>query len=124
MILDNIRDTKLMQLYTALTHSDFKGNYEDTFIIEMLFAVLVIDLIANGSRKENMKAGDMVNLAKEVLRIYETDDGEMSYLSIRNWTEGLMEYMEENNKRYKDIHKMATYDLRKEVREYLKQGDE
>lgn len=123
-ILDNVRDNKLMQLYLALTKSDLQGNYEDTYLIELLFTVLVIDLIVNQGNPTDMKAKDIVNLAKEIVRIFETPDGELSYYSVRNWTESVLEYMADKNKDYKDIHKMNTYDLREEVSAYLKKGDE
>lgn len=113
-----------MQLYLALTKSDLKGAYEDTYMVELLFTILVIDLIVNSDKETAMDANDMVNLAKEIVRIYETEDRELSYFSVRNWTESLLEYMEAEHKTYKDIHKASTYDLRKEVSKYLKKGDE
>lgn len=119
-----MRDAKLLQLYQALTKSDMKGNYEDTYIIEMLFTVLVIDMIENDGKKTEMKPKNMVNLAKEIVRIYETDHSELSYYSVRNWTESMLDYMKDKNKKYSDIHKMSTYNLRKEVSAYLRQGDE
>ena len=122
--MDSVRDAKLLQLYQALTKSDMKGNYEDTYIIEMLFTVLVIDMIENDGKKTEMKPKNMVNLAKEIVRIYETDHSELSYYSVRNWTESMLDYMKDKNKKYSDIHKMSTYNLRKEVRAYLRQGDE
>lgn len=119
-----MRDRKLLQLYIALTRSDLKGNYEDTYMIELLFTILVIDLIVNSGEETDMKAKDIVNLAKEIVRIYETEDDKLSYFSIRNWTESLLDYMKAEKKKYKDIHRMNTYDLRKEVSAYLRKGDE
>lgn len=124
IILDNIRDTKLMQLYQALTKSDLKGRYEDTFMVELLFTILTIDLIVNSDKPTDMDAKDIIRLGKEIVRIYETEDSELSYFSVRNWAEALLAYMEASGKDYNAIHKMNTYELRNEVREYLKKSDE
>lgn len=124
IILDNIRDTKLMQLYQALTKSDLKGRYEDTFMVELLFTILTIDLIVNSDKPTDMDAKDIIRLGKEIVRIYETENSELSYFSVRNWAEALLAYMEESGKNYNAIHKMNTYELRNEVREYLKKSDE
>ena len=118
------RDEETLDLYRILTESDFKGNYEDTFTVEMMYCILIIDLIVNAENPTELKPMDMYNLAKEVLRIFETEQKECSYYSVRNWTEALLDYMEENKLTYDDIHRADTYSLRKNVSEYLKQGDE
>ena len=124
IILDNIRDSKLMQLYAALTKSDLKGHYEDTYMVEILFTVLTLDLIVNSDETMQMDERDIMRMAKEIIRIYERDDKELSYFSVRNWTEALFAYMDETKKDYDAIHRMNTYDLRKEVSRYLKKSDE
>ena len=124
IILDNIRDSKLMQLYAALTKSDLKGHYEDTYMVEILFTVLTLDLIINSDETMQMDERDIMRMAKEIVRIYERDDKELSYFSVRNWTEALFAYMDETKKDYDAIHRMNTYDLRKEVSGYLRKSDD
>lgn len=117
-------DEKILELYQILTKSDFKGYYEDTFVVEMLFTVLTLDLIINSKTPTTLKPKEIYNLAKEILRIYEQDDSTFSYLSVRNWIEATLIYMDDNKYTYDDIFKRNTYELREDVRKYLKKGDE
>ena len=115
-----LTDDKMLKLYETLTESDFKGNTNDTYVIELLYALTIVDLVNGSEEVLDFKGRDLLLFAKEVVRIFETDDNEVSYFSARNWTEGLIEFMRENNYSYKDIHKKNTYELREEVRKYLK----
>lgn len=118
------KENKIIVLYHTLTGSNFKGEYEDTYTIELLFTLLNIDLIANSEEPSELGSDEMLLFAKEIIRIYETDDNEFSYYSIRNWVEAMFEYMKVEKKVYADIFKTNTYDLRNEISKYLKQGDE
>ena len=115
-----LTDDKMLKLYETLTESDFKGNTNDTYVIELLYALTIVDLVNGSEEVLDFKGRDLLLFAKEVVRIFETDDSEVSYFSVRNWTEGLIEFMRDNNYSYKDIHKKNTYELREEVRKYLK----
>lgn len=113
------KENKIFNLYKLLTNSDFKGNYDDTYSVELLFTLLNIDLIVNGNDEIEMNKEEMIDLGKEIIRIYESDDNQFSYYSIRNWTEAILEYMYKENKDYSYILKRNTYDLRNEVSRYL-----
>jgi len=73
-------------------------------------------------RLKKMKEKHMLELAKEIIRMVETDDG-MSNFSVYNWTSAVLKYMTENNKNYNDIHKMSTWDLKKEIGKYLEKEE-
>ena len=118
---------KTLELYKLLSRSDFKGNYEDAYTIEQLFTLLCLDVIVNSKRDlderlKKMKEKHMLELAKEIIRMVETDDG-MSNFSVYNWTSAALKYMTENNKNYNDIHKMSTWDLKKEIGQYLEKEE-
>lgn len=123
-IFDYKQEQSVMSLYGLLTHSDFKGNYEDTYVIELLFALLTIDLIVNAEMPGTFNSKEMYELAKESIRVFETEDNCFSYYSVRNWVEAILEYMKENNLKVKDVRKKSTIVLRQDVSKYLKQGDE
>ena len=114
---------KTLELYKLLSRSDFKGNYEDAYTIEQLFTMLCLDVLINVKGGHNIKGGDLLDLAKEVIRLFELDDGDVSNYSVMNWCKALWLYMVDANKKYKDIHSMNTYDLRNEVSNYLESGD-
>ena len=114
---------KTLELYKLLSRSDFKGNYEDAYTIEQLFTMLCLDVLINVKGGHNIKGGDLLDLAKEVIRLFELDDGDVSNYSVMNWCKALWLYMIDANKKYKDIHSMSTYDLRNKVSNYLEQGD-
>ena len=114
---------KTLELYKLLSRSDFKGNYEDAYTIEQLFTMLCLDVLINVKVGHNIKGGDLLDLAKEVIRLFELDNGEVSNYSVMNWCHALWLYMADTNKKYKDIHSMSTYDLRNKVSNYLEQGD-
>ena len=115
---------KTLELYKLLSRSDFNGNYEDAYTIEQLFTLLCVDLISNS--KDNsikLKPKEMLELAKDIIRVFEIEES-VSNFSVYNWTRAAFEYMKEDNKLYKDIHKMSTIDLRKKLSEYLELSDE
>lgn len=113
-IWENERDKKVLQLYTVLSHSDFKGNYEDTYIIELVFALMCLDLIANSKDGLELNPKEFILLSKELVRIIDID-GELDIYSFANWAQAMIKYMKENNVKPNQIHKMNTYDLRKSV---------
>ena len=119
-IKELLTDDKLLRLYETLTESDYKGNTHDTYVIELLYALTIVDLVNGSEEVLDFKGKELLKFAKEVIRVFETDDKEVSYYSVRNWTEALFEYMRVNNLSYKTIHKKNTYELREEVRNFLK----
>ena len=114
---------KTIELYRLLSRSDFKGNYEDAYTIEQLFTMLCLDVVLNVHGGENVKGKDLLDLAKEIIRLFEIDENGVSNFSIMNWCKATLSYMNETGKKYKDIHSMNTYQLRTEVEEYLTKGD-
>ncbi len=119
---------KTLELYILLTRSDLKGNYEDAYTIEQLFTLLCLDVIINSKRElderlKKMKEKKLLELAKEIIRMVETENG-MSNYSVYNWTNATLEYMNRNSRKYEDIHKMSTWDLKKEIGEYLNRDEE
>ncbi|MBQ6492245.1 MAG: hypothetical protein IJI92_00035 [Erysipelotrichaceae bacterium] len=129
MFEERILREKTIELYKMLTHSDFNGNYEDGYTIEQLFTMLCLDLALNSGFGPDQKPGpmkpkEMFDLAKEIIRIVETENIGLSNYSIMNWTRATLSYMSNNDKKYNDIHRMSTVDLKKEIGEYLqKDGD-
>ena len=118
MLLENYRDSKLKELYRRLTRSDLKGGMEDEYIVTLLYAMRCLD--------SSMKDYDLipekyfVNYAKELIRIYETCESEgTNNISIMAYARAMLRYMKEKQLKYKDIHKMSTYDLINSVSEYL-----
>lgn len=120
-LLGGFRDRKLMELYITLSHSDLKGNYEDTYTIELMFALMCIDLAANTKLGLELEPKDMSLLARNVVRC--CDDGELSDYSFFNWSMALLTYMKENNLNANKINKMSTINLLNEVSEYLNKGE-
>lgn len=114
---------KTLQLYSILSHSDFKGNYEDGYTIERLFALLCLDLTVNKLTPGKYKANELLDLATEVIRIVETSDNMISNYSIMNWCRALNRYMMLTGKKYKEIHSMSTYDLKHDVKQHLETED-
>ena len=120
---------KTLDLYRLLTRSDFEGNYEDAYTIEQLFTLLCLDVIVHSKsgldpKLKNMKPKQMLDLAKEIIRMAEREDGGMSNYSVYNWANAALEYMNETGSRYSDIHRMSTYDLKKEIGQYLLKEDD
>lgn len=118
-LFENERDSKLVRLYTTLTRSDFKGNYEDTYIIECLFALMCLDVNSHIKSGLDFNPKEMMTLAKELVRICEVDH-ELDIYSFWNWANALLDYMVENKVKVKEVHKMSTYDLRTGVFKYVK----
>ena len=117
MILENVRDKKLMQLYETLTRSDFEGSIQDEYVICLLYTIRCLDSLQKTDRF--IKKKDMMNIAKEIFRIYETSEKDYEDISIMAYTKGLFNYMKSEGLEYKDIHSMNTYDLLNNVKEYL-----
>ncbi|MCR4634318.1 MAG: hypothetical protein K5648_09360 [Erysipelotrichaceae bacterium] len=118
LILEHIRDKKLRQLYQALTRTDFNGNYEDDYVLSVLYAMRCIDVCQ--SQKAVCKERDYVDLAKEIIRISDvSEENDFEEISIMSWTRALFDYMKENGKAYRDIHRMNSYDLVKGVYEFV-----
>lgn len=115
---------KFNALYETMTRSNYKGDLVDCYLIEMLYATMTVDLV-NGSEELLDYNPDMLrDFAKEVVRIFNTEDTKSSMFSMANWCMALMKYMRENNLTYSDIHKKNTYELREDVRKYLNLGEE
>lgn len=115
MFLENRRDKEIMKIYQMLTGSDLEGNYNDGWTVSLLYALRCVDFVFAGSNLVNKK--EYVVLAKELIRITQTEDneGKNLYLSMPVWTMGLLEYMKNTGKRIKEIHSMNSYELMKDV---------
>lgn len=117
-LLGGFRDKKLIQLYTALSKSDFKGNYEDTYTIELMFALMCLDLSANVKKGVEINPSDLCLLARNVVRL--ADDGELSDISFMNWSDALLTYMLNENLNPNQINKMNQNNLMKNVKKYTR----
>ena len=121
MFQEHYRDKKLKQLYQTLTRSDFAGDFEDDYVLSVLYAMRCIDCHQSPSFK--IPERHYVELAKEIIRIYDTsEEADLDDLSIYAFTRALMAYMKEKDLDYRDIHKMSTIRLLKEVAVYLNRG--
>ena len=118
MLLENIRDRKLKQLYQMLTNSDFKGNFEEDYTLCLLYAMRCIDVCQNQGFLIEEK--HYVDIAKEIIRIYDTSD-QYNYenISIMSWTKALLDYMKKYSRSYRDIHRMNCFDLLNAVMEFI-----
>ena len=115
---EHYRDKKLKQLYQTLTRSDFAGDFEDDYVLSVLYAMRCIDCHQSPSFK--IPERHYVDLAKEIIRVYDTsEEADLDDLSIYAFTRALMAYMKENDLRYKDIHKMSTLRLLNELSVYF-----
>ena len=118
MLAEHYRDVKLKELYYMLTRSDFNGDLKDEYVICLLYAMRCIDRCQGDEALIREK--DYVNLAKEIIRIYESaDEGDMDHVSIMTWTRGLFSYMRDSGRSYQDVHKMSCYDLLDHVIPYI-----
>lgn len=122
MILENIRDRKLIELYQMLTRSDMNGNAKDSWVVKMLYALNCVDELVAKSGVISKK--EYVIFAKEVVRISETEDndGKSLLISLPAWTVGLMEYMKKTKKKMKQIHSMSGYDLMIDVKQVINEA--
>lgn len=112
MILENIRDKKLLDLYVALTKSDFKGYMNDTYVVRLLYGMLCFDS-ALYERKISMDKNKMLDFAKEVIRAYdEMVYNESDKFSIEVLTNLMIDYIQKQGKTYDDIHKMNSRQLK------------
>ncbi len=118
MILENIRDRKLLELYEMLTRSDFKGEMKDEFVVSLIYTLRCLDSIQKAERVIEKRY--LLGVAKEVTRIYETSEKEqLNHISIMAWAKAMIRYMKETDKGYKEVHRMGTYDLMKDVEKYI-----
>ena len=63
---------------------------------------------------------EYVDLAKEIIRIADTsDEADLEDVSILSWTRALFEFMKEEGKTYKDVHRMSSYVLFREVSAFI-----
>ena len=117
-------DRKLIELYKVMTNSDFAGNTADTYIIEVLYALMNTDLVNGDEKVIGKDPLQLLRFAKEVVRLFETEQKTASCFSMANWAKALCHYMKHDSLSYKDIHRMSTIPLRNEVRNYLNTEDE
>ena len=120
--IGDIRDRKLLQLYTTLCQSDLKGNYEDTYTLELMYALMCVDLCHIDHGIE-LQPNEMTLLARNVVRLVDVNN-ELSIYSMINWTDALMKYMKRENLTVKKINKMSYFDLNEEVKPLLNKGEE
>lgn len=119
MIREYLTDRKLIELYATMTGSDFEGNTTDTYLIELMYAMMSTDLVNGDEKVIGNDPMQLLQLSKEVVRIFETDDRTASVWSMANWAKALCLYMKVNSLTYRPIHRMSTVILRKEVSQYL-----
>lgn len=125
MIIETIRNKKLLTLYTTLTGSDFKGNREDDELVKLLYSILCLEksIPCDVNCDHIFKSGyDYVLLSKELIRLYETPtpyDGTIDEYSYEYLASRLLGYMLNYDKCYKDIHSMNSYELKKSVLEEM-----
>lgn len=117
-LLGNFRDKKLLQLYVTLSKSDLQGNYEDTYTIELLFALMCLDLANNSYHRLELIPSDYTLLARNVVRL--VDNGELSDYSFINWSNALLSYMKDKNFNAKGINRISTDELKANVFKYVK----
>lgn len=120
MLLENYRDSKLKVLYQKLTRSDFKGGMDDEYIVTLLYAMRCLD--SSMRNYDQIPERHFVDYAKELIRIYETcENEEMNNTSIMAYARAMLKCMKEKQLKYKDIHKMSTWDLINSVNAYVTQ---
>ena len=117
-------DRKLIELYKVMTHSDFEGNTTDTYVIEVLYALMNTDLVNGDEKVIGKDPVRLLHFAKEVVRLFETEQRTASSYSMANWAQALCRFMKDRGLSYEQIHRMSTVVLRKDVREYLNTEEE
>lgn len=123
MIREYLTDRRLIELYEKMTESDFQGNTTDTYVIELMYAMMCTDLVNGDEKVIGKEPMQLLQLSKEVVRIFETDDRTASVWSMANWVKALCLYMKENSLTCRQVHKMSTFVLRREVSEYLSEEE-
>ena len=123
MIREYLTDRKLIELYGKMTESDFQGNTTDTYVIELMYAMMCTDLVNGDEKVIGKEPMQLLQLSKEVVCIFETDDRTASVWSVANWAKALCLYMKENTLTCRQVHKMSTFLLRREVSEYLSEEE-
>lgn len=128
MILENVRDKKLLELYAMLTRSDFKGNMNDTFVVRMLYATMCIEIALNESRynsKLQLNKNDILNCAKEVIRVYDEKlYDESDNYSIEVLACALIDYMYYEDIDYSKVHSQNGRELKINLMNYIYAHDE
>lgn len=118
MILENIRDKKLLELYIALTRSNFKGAMNNSYVVRLLYALLCVDIKAK-ERGLSMAGNRMLDYAKEIIRIYDVKEyNETDDYSVEVLTDSMLNLMENEKLTYSDIHKMNARELKDNVCKY------
>ena len=97
-----------------LTKSDFNGNFEDDYMLSVMYAMRCID--CNQGKGITIPEKQYVPLAKEIIRVYDTSEKDLEDLSIMAFAKSLLEYMKICGKKYPDIHRMSTIDLMNEMK--------
>ena len=120
----NLVKDNWLGLYKQLSGSDFKGNIQQTQIIEMLYAILCVDLKAYEC-KITMPDIAFPVVARELLELYQTyrdnfiDGEDYSYLSMETVADAFMIYLRDTKIDIKVVHSMSRYDLASEVIKHL-----
>ena len=107
-----------------MTESDFEGNTTDTYLIELMYAFMNVDLVNGDEKVIGKDPRKLLQFARDVVRIFETEEKTVSSWSMANWTKALCTYMKHDSLSYMDIHRMSTIPLRNEARKYLNTEDE
>ncbi len=119
MILENIMNNRVTQLYEMLTKSDFKGNVEDEYVVSLTYVMMCIDRCVNDQISFDRK--HYVLLAREIIRIHDTGAEDVSYMVL---TRAMIDYMKKKGKKYREIHSMNSYDLLNGVMEHMQEVED
>ena len=106
-----------------MTESDFEGNTTDTYLIELMYAFMNVDLVNGDEKVIGKDPRKLLQFARDVVRIFGTEEKTVSSWSMANWAKALCLYMKENTLTCRQIHKMSTFVLRREVSEYLSEEE-
>ena len=97
-----ITDEMLMMLYMKMTGSNLMGDFEDDYVLSVLYAMRCVDCFRN--MYNVIKPSETAAIGKLVLDIYESSPSlNMDYVSIEAWCQMLMNYMDDNKLRLKKI---------------------
>lgn len=117
--IENVRDSKLIQLYVALTGSNLDGDVREEEVVKLLYAMLCIEK-GRGYNIDYSKVfankKDLVLIAKELVRIYDTPiNCEVDTYPMITLASMLLNYMQRNEYSYKDIHSISGIVLKKSI---------
>lgn len=114
MVVESIRDRKLVKLYLVLTGKEENGTI-DPDTISMLYSMLCLDNanIDLGKRRE-MSETEIMLLAKELYRAAEVQcNDESDDISLKGLAEGMIRCLDDMS--YREVKKMNSFDLKKEL---------